>query len=106
MASLFRRFGRAVRVSIESFGAQRFAIKGDLIRCPVCDGDELVRTSGGPVSRPLLLRFNAPWLRLDRQSTHLICAHCTHIMHFGTAPVAVSDDAYSVGFGRETKEEP
>lgn len=105
MASLFRRFGRAVRVSIESFGAQRFVIKGEVIHCPVCGGDELVRTSGGPVSKPLLLSFNAPWLKLDRQATHLICAHCTHIMHFGTAPVAVSDDAYSVGPVREPPED-
>ena len=102
MASLFRRFGRAVRASVESFGAQRFAIKGDLVRCPVCGGDELVRTSGGPVSKPLLLRFNAPWLKLDSQATHLICAHCTHIMHFGTAPEAVADDSFPAELYRKS----
>lgn len=91
---LFRHFRRAVRASIESFGTQSFAIKGELVRCPVCSEDEFVRTSGGPVSRPLLLRFNAPWLKLDRQSTVLICAHCTHIMHFGTAPTVVEGEPF------------
>lgn len=96
MGSLFRRIGRAVRASVESFGSQRYSIKGSLVRCPVCGGDEFVRTSGGPVSKPLLLRFNAPWLKLDSQSTHLICAHCTHILQFGTTPKPVADDSFPV----------
>ena len=60
--------------------------------CPVCQGHEFVRSSGGPYQKPLLAGFNVPWLKLDRQATSLICTHCTHIRAFGKAP-DLSDDA-------------
>ncbi len=96
MASFLGRFGRAVKASVQAFGTARFSIRGEVIRCPVCHGDEFARAPGGPLSKPLLLGFTAPWLKLDRQATALICAHCTHMMHFGSAPEVMTDDSFPV----------
>ena len=84
--SILRRFRRAVKASIDTFGAQPFAVRGERVVCPVCQGEEFVRSSGGQYSKPILMGFNVPWLKLDRQATTLICTHCTNVLTFGKAP--------------------
>lgn len=52
----------------------------------------------------LMLGFTVPWSKLDRQATTLICAHCTHLMHFGSVPETLGDDSFPVN--PSTKEGP
>lgn len=90
--SIFRRFRRAVRASIDTLGAQVYSVRGKPIVCPVCDGREFVRSSGGAYTKPMLVGFNLPWLKLDSQATSLICTHCTHMLTFGKAPELAEDE--------------
>jgi len=84
--SFLRRFRRAVKASIDTLGAQGYTARGEPVVCPICRGEEFVRSSGGAYSKPMLMGFNVPWLKLDRQATTLICTHCTHVLTFGKAP--------------------
>ena len=84
--SFFRRVRRAVRASMETFGAQPYEARGERITCPVCKNQEFVRSNSGAYDKPMLLGFNEPWLELDRNATSLICTHCTYILTFGKAP--------------------
>ena len=89
--SFFRRFRRAVKASIDTLGAQAFTVRGDPVVCPICQGEEFVRSSGGALAKPMLMGLNVPWLKLDRQATTLICTHCTNVLTFGKAPELADD---------------
>lgn len=88
---LISRFRRALGASVEAHRPQTYRARGVDVVCPVCGGQEFVRASGDFYVKPLFLGFNAPWLRLDRQATSLLCTHCTHLLPFGKAPEPAED---------------
>jgi hypothetical protein len=91
LLSFFPRFRRAVRASLGTLGAREFRAGGELVVCPVCQGRDFVRSTGGGFQKPLLLGVNAPWRKLSRYTTALICAHCTHILTFARPPELVEE---------------
>jgi len=70
----------------EAFDPAPFLAKGEKVLCPVCGGDEFLRSPGDVLHRPLFLSTSAPWVKIDRETTTLICTHCVHILHFGYPP--------------------
>lgn len=80
------RFRRAMSASLDTWGPQAYRAAGDPVTCPVCRGREFLRSSGGVYLKPALLRVHAPWLKLDRYATSLVCTHCANILTFGRAP--------------------
>ena len=86
MPSPFRRFRKAAKAAGEALEPSPFVVMGEKVVCPICGGDEFLSTPGSVLQRPLFLSFTAPWLKIDRESTTLICTHCVHILHFGRPP--------------------
>jgi len=92
MRSPFKRLRKAAEAAVEVFDPAPFLVRGELVICPVCKGDEFLRSSGGILHRPLFMTLRAPWLKIDRETTTLICTHCVHILHFGQPPERVGVD--------------
>ena len=87
--SFFSRLNRAAKAALDYSGAARYEVRGEEVKCPVCRGTEFAMVTDREVRRPLFSRRNLPWLKLDRNSSTLICAHCSHLMQFGRSPVRV-----------------
>lgn len=81
-----KRLKKAAKAAGEALEPSQFAVKGERVFCPVCRQDEFLASPGNILQRPLFLSFTAPWLKIDRESTTLICTHCVHILHFGRPP--------------------
>ncbi len=96
MRSPFKRLKRAAKAAGEVFDPAPFLVRGELVICPVCKGDEFLRSSGGILHRPMFMTFRAPWLKIDRETSTLICTHCVHILHFGYPPERVGVDQREV----------
>ena len=82
----FMRLRSAVKAAESALEPSRFMMMGELVVCPVCGKDEFLASPGTVLQRPLFLSITAPWVKIDRQSTTLICTHCMHILHFGRPP--------------------
>jgi len=87
--SFFSKLNQAAKAALDYSGAARYEVRGEEVKCPVCRGNEFALVTDREVKRPLLSRRNLPWLKLDRNSTTLICVHCTHHLRFGRAPERV-----------------
>ena len=86
MSLPFRRLRKAAKAAGAALEPSQFVVKGELVVCPICKEDEFLASPGTILQRPLFLSLTAPWVKLDRQSTTLICTHCMHILHFGRSP--------------------
>jgi hypothetical protein len=86
MPSPFKRLKKAAKAAGTALEPAQFAVKGELVACPVCGQDEFLASPGSILQRPLFLSLTAPWVKIDRESTTLICTHCVHILHFGRPP--------------------
>ena len=89
MAGFFRSLGRAAKAAAGTGGEGRYTARGDPIICPVCGGEDFVEVPDRHVHKPLMMRWNLPWLKLDGFATTLICTHCTHMLSFGRGPERV-----------------
>ena len=84
--SILKRIGRAAKATVNVHGEGRYRARGEPVVCPVCEGREFVKVVDREVRRPMFMRWNLPWLKLDRHATTLVCTHCTHMLSFGRSP--------------------
>ena len=92
MRSPFKHLRRAAKAAGEVLDPAPFLVRGELVICPVCGKNEFLPSSGGMLRRPIFMTLRAPWLKIDRETTTLICTHCVHILHFGQPPERVGAD--------------